>query len=71
MNNRVNSCEDLAIYAWYTIKIDEDKYPVIGQYVGNYEGFLKFLRYDFMNSIFSLPEEWFDHMIIEKIVRSE
>lgn len=66
MNNRVNSCKDLAIDSWYIIKIDEDGHPVVGQYVGNRGGFLKFLRDDFMNSIFSLPEEWFDHMIIEK-----
>ena len=66
MNNRVNSCKDLTIDAWYIIKIDEGGYPVVGQYVGNRGGFLKFLRDDFMNSIFSLPEEWFDHMIIEK-----
>ena len=66
MNNRVNSYKDLAIDAWYIIKINEDGYPVVGKYVSNRGGFLKFLRDDFMNSIFSLPEEWFDDMIIEK-----
>ena len=67
MNNRINSYKDLTMNAWYIIKIDEDGYPVMGQYVGGRGGFLKFLRDDFMNSIFSLPEEWFDHMIIERL----
>lgn len=67
MNNRVNSCEDLIMNAWYIIKIDEDRCPVVGQYIGRLEGFLKFFRNDFMNSIFRLPEEWFDRMIIERL----